>query len=51
MKKITNKFSHPLMSNNISKEDIKNLISFIKKTNRFTNGPEVRKFEKNGLSG
>ena len=46
MKKITNKFSHPLTSNNISKEDIKNLISFIKKTNRFTNGPEVRKFEK-----
>lgn len=45
MKKFTNKFSHPLMSNNIIKEDVVNLISFIKKTNRFTNGPEVKKFE------
>ena len=45
MKKFTNKFSHPLMSNNIIKEDVVNLTSFIKKTNRFTNGPEVKKFE------
>ena len=45
MKKVTNKFSHPLMSDNITKDDISNLISFIKKTNRFTNGPEVKKFE------
>ena len=31
MKKVTNKFSHPLMSDNITKDDISNLISFIKK--------------------
>ena len=46
MKKVTNKFSHPLMSDNIIKEDVVNLISFLKKTNRFTNGPEVKNFEK-----
>lgn len=45
MEKKNNKFSHPLMSDNIIKEDLKNLISFIKKTNKFTNGPEVKKFE------
>lgn len=45
MKKVTKKFSHPLMSDNITKGDVANLISFIKKTNRFTNGPRVRKFE------
>ncbi len=31
MKKVTKKFSHPLMSDNITKEDVANLISFIKK--------------------
>jgi len=45
MKKITKKFSHPLMSDNISKDDIKSLINFIKSTDRYTNGPEVKKFE------
>ena len=39
------------MSDNIIKEDVVNLISFLKKTNRFTNGPEVKNFEKNGLNG
>ncbi len=35
----------PLMSNNISKEDVQELIKFLKSTDRFTNGPKVREFE------
>lgn len=35
-----------LMSNNISHNDKKKLIQFIKKTNKFTQGPKVTEFEK-----
>ena len=35
----------PLMSNNITKEDIDVLVDFLVKTDRFTNGPKVREFE------
>lgn len=35
----------PLMSNNISKEDVQALIEFLKTSDRFTNGPKVREFE------
>ena len=35
----------PLMSNNITKDDVKCLISFLETTDRFTNGPKVREFE------
>ena len=35
-----------LMSNNISPEDKTKLIQFIKKTNKFTQGPKVMEFEK-----
>lgn len=35
----------PLMSDNIQKEDVNALISFLKETNRFTQGPKVREFE------
>lgn len=38
--------NYPLMSNNILKEDIVSLINFLEHTNRFTNGPKVREFEK-----
>ena len=41
------KFSWPLMSNNISQNDKKALIKFIKKSDKFTNGIKVRKFEEN----
>ena len=37
--------NYPLMSNNIQKEDIDNLISFLQTSDRFTNGPKVREFE------
>lgn len=37
---------YPLMTNNISKEDIECLIDFLRNTDRFTNGPKVREFEK-----
>ena len=36
----------PLMSNNILKSDIDNLVMFLRNTDRFTNGPQVRQFEK-----
>ena len=39
-----------LMSNNILPKDKKNLIQFIKKTNKFTNGPKVIEFEKKILT-
>ena len=35
-----------LMSNNILPKDKNILIEFIKKTNKFTNGPKVMEFEK-----
>ncbi len=35
----------PLMSNNILKSDVDNLVMFLKNTDRFTNGPQVRRFE------
>jgi CDP-6-deoxy-D-xylo-4-hexulose-3-dehydrase len=36
----------PLMSNNISEDDIKTLIDFLKTSDRFTNGPKVVEFER-----
>ena len=41
-----NKFSWPLMRNNITQSDKKTLINFIKKTDNFTNGARVLEFEK-----
>lgn len=41
-----NNFQHPLMENNITNDDKKELINFIKKSDRFTNGPKVKEFEK-----
>lgn len=35
----------PLMNNNIQQEDIEDLIQFLKKTDRFTQGPKVQEFE------
>ncbi|RKI40083.1 DegT/DnrJ/EryC1/StrS aminotransferase family protein [bacterium D16-59] len=35
----------PLMSNNISKEDVGELITFLESSDHFTNGPKVREFE------
>ncbi len=35
----------PLMSNNITRDDVKCLISFLETADRFTNGPKVREFE------
>ena len=39
------------MTNNILAQDKKALISFIKSSNKFTNGPKVKEFEKNGQNG
>jgi CDP-4-dehydro-6-deoxyglucose reductase, E1 len=36
----------PLINNNISKDDKKKLTEFILNTDRFTNGPKVKEFEK-----
>lgn len=36
----------PLMSNNILPEDIEILIDFLRRSNRFTNGPMVQEFER-----
>lgn len=41
-----NNFQHLLMENNITNDDKKELINFIKKSDRFTNGPKVKEFEK-----
>jgi CDP-6-deoxy-D-xylo-4-hexulose-3-dehydrase len=41
-----NKLFHPLMKNNITNYDKKELINFIKKSDKFTNGPKVKEFEK-----
>ena len=39
--KIMNNFYHSLMNNNIDNDDIKHLITFLKSTKKFTNGPKV----------
>tara|TARA_Y100000592_G_scaffold91377_1_gene151450 strand:+ start:10539 stop:11693 length:1155 start_codon:yes stop_codon:yes gene_type:complete len=39
-------FKWPLINNNISQEDKKVLADFVLNTNRFTNGPKVKEFEK-----
>ena len=40
-------FNHPLMSNNISREDLDQLINFLKQDNPIlTNSANVREFEK-----
>ena len=39
-------FKWPLINDNITKEDKKVLSEFILNTNRFTNGPKVKEFEK-----
>lgn len=41
-------FNHPLMNNNIEKEDIQNLIDFLSQDEipKLTNGPKVMEFEK-----
>ncbi|NBH14500.1 CDP-4-keto-6-deoxy-D-glucose-3-dehydrase [Lachnospiraceae bacterium] len=36
----------PLMSNNIIKDDVQCLINFLSESDRFTNGPKVREFER-----
>lgn len=38
--------NYPLMSNNILREDLDVLISFLQNSDRFTNGPKVKEFEK-----
>ena len=45
------RYNWQLMSNNILPQDKKALISFIKSSNKFTNGPKVIQFEKNGQNG
>ena len=40
-----NKFSWPLINDNISVQDKKVMADFILNTNRFTNGPKVKMFE------
>ena len=39
-------YKWPLMSNNILLKDKKVLVNFINRSNKFTNGPKVREFEK-----
>ena len=39
-------FKWPLINNNISQEDKQILADFVLNTNRFTNGPKVKEFEK-----
>jgi len=41
-----NNFNWPLINDNISEEDKKVLANFVLNTNRFTNGPKVKEFEK-----
>ena len=40
-----NKFNHPLMENNISKDDINKVIKFLKKNPILTQNKQVEKFE------
>ena len=44
---MSNKFSHPLMENNITQEDIALLIEFLKTNPRLTQSEKVLEFEKN----
>ena len=39
-------YKWPLMSNNILPKDKKVLVNFINRSNKFTNGPKVKEFEK-----
>ena len=39
-------YKWPLMSNNILLKDKKVLVNFINRSNKFTNGPKVKEFEK-----
>ena len=39
------KYNWPLMSNNINESDKKALIKFIKSTDKFTQGKNVKRFE------
>ena len=39
-------FKWPLMSNNILLNDKKVLVNFINRSDKFTNGPKVKEFEK-----
>lgn len=41
-----NKFSWPLINDNISQKDKEVLADFVLNTNRFTNGPKVKEFER-----
>lgn len=41
-----NNFNWPLINDNISQQDKKKLSEFVLQTNRFTNGPKVKQFEK-----
>ena len=41
-----NKFSWPLINDNITHKDKQVLANFVLNTNRFTNGPKVKEFEK-----
>ena len=43
-----NKFSHPLMDNNIDQSDVNEVIKFLKKNKKriFTQSHQVNKFEK-----
>ena len=47
----SNNFSHKLMENNITTNDLSKLIKFLKKNPRLTNGKQVKAFEKNGANG
>ena len=40
------KFNWPLINDNITEEDKKVMSDFILNSNRFTNGPKVKEFEK-----
>ena len=42
----SNNFSHKLMENNITTNDLSKLIKFLKKNPRLTNGKQVKAFEK-----
>ena len=41
-----NKFTWPLINDNITQQDKKVLADFVLNSNRFTNGPKVKEFEK-----
>ena len=43
---LSDNFSHNLMENNITSDDLSKLINFLKKNPRLTNGEKVKIFEK-----